>query len=43
VEGKDKWGSLPGDTELIIYTQKFWSCSSTAIEKDKKEAALNRE
>lgn len=40
-------GTLPGDTELIMYTQKFsvlqFFSSSTGIEKDKKEAGLNRE
>lgn len=40
-------GTLPGDPELIMYTQKFsvlqFFSSSTRIEKDKKEAGLNRE
>jgi len=40
-------GTLPGDTELITYTQKFSVLqvfsSFTGTEKHRKEAGLNRE
>lgn len=40
-------GTLPGDTQLIMSTKKFpglhFFSPSTGIEKEKKEAELNRE